>query len=105
MVDPARARELALSFPGASERDHHGRPSYRTATGIFATLWTARAMNVMAGDELIRAAVATHPDVCSEVRWGARLAAVRVDLDAADEELLRDLIAAAWERRAPPGQR
>jgi hypothetical protein len=34
------------------------------------------------------------------VHWGARLAAVRVDLDAADEDLLRDLLAAAWERHA-----
>ena len=33
--------------------------------------------------------------------WGKRLAAVRVDLGAADEELLSDLLADAWERKAP----
>jgi hypothetical protein len=100
MILTGRARELALSFSGASEHDHHGRPSFRTARGIFATLRTERAMNVMVEDALIRAAVASHPAICSDVRWGARLAAVRVDLDAADEELLLDLLAAAWERRA-----
>jgi hypothetical protein len=33
--------------------------------------------------------------------WGKRLAAVRVDLGATDEPLLADLLADAWERRAP----
>lgn len=41
-----------------------------------------------------------HPAACGEVHWGKRLAAVRVALDAVDEELLGQLLADAWERRA-----
>lgn len=41
MYDPddatlARLRELCLSFPGAAEKESHGRPTFRTKT-IFAT--------------------------------------------------------------------
>lgn len=95
-IDQARA--LALALPGAVEQEHHGRPSFRVGGKIFATLWTPTALNVMAGDELIRAAVSTSPDVCSPVHWGKRLAAVQIDLERADAELVRDLLQAAASR-------
>ena len=92
---------MALALAGATEQDHHGRPSFRVQGKIFATLWSASALNVMLGDDLILAAVATTPEVCSPRYWGKRLAAVRVDLDAADAELVRDLLQIAWSERAP----
>ena len=101
MVDADEARALALALPGSSEQDHHGRPSFRVEGKIFATLWTASALNVMLVDDLILAAVATSPDVCSPRYWGKRLAAVRVDLDVADASLVGDLLQAAWSQRVP----
>jgi hypothetical protein len=94
------ARALALALPEATEQDHHGRPSFRVRDKIFATLWTPTALNVMAGDELILAAVSTWPEVCSPRYWGKRLAAVQVDLEAADSSLVGDLLEAAWSRKA-----
>jgi hypothetical protein len=79
------------------EQDHHGRPSFRVGGRIFATLWDARHMNVMVDEPGIRTAVQAQPGICEEVWWGKRLAAVRVDLSAADRELLRDLLEDAWE--------
>jgi hypothetical protein len=38
--------------------------------------------------------------VCAEVMWGKRRAAVRVTLSATDPDLLADLLADAWERKA-----
>jgi hypothetical protein len=101
VVDADEARALALALPGSSEQDHHGRPSFRVEGKIFATLWTASALNVMLVDDLILAAVATSPDVCSPRYWGKRLAAVRVDLDVADASLVGDLLQAAWSQRVP----
>jgi hypothetical protein len=95
------ARALALSLPEATEQDHHGRPSFRVRDRIFATLWTDTAMNVMAGEARILMAVDEAPDVCSEVHWGARLAAVRVELPDVEPVLLEDLLATAWARKAP----
>ena len=97
------ARRLALSLPETVEQDHHGRPSFRVARKIFATLWDQDHMNVMLDEPGIRTAVEEHPDVCSEVMWGKRLAAVRVTLPAADAGLLAELLADAWEGKAPAG--
>ncbi len=101
MIDADRARQLALSLPEAGEQDHHGRPSFRVAGKIFATLWDADHMNVMLDEPGIRTAVEGHPDVCAEVWWGKRLAAVRVTLPNASAALLASLLEDAWEGKAP----
>ena len=67
---------------------------------IFATLWSETTLNVMAPEELIRAAVACTPDACSLRFWGRRLAAVQIELAVADEQLVADLLHAAWSERA-----
>lgn len=94
-----QARQLAL--PEATEQDHHGRPSFRVAGKIFATLWDEGHVNVMLDEPGIRTAVQAHREVCEEVWWGKRLSAVRVTLADADPRLLRDLLADAWEGKAP----
>ena len=101
MVSLDEARRLALSLPEAIEQDHHGRPSFRVAGRIFATLWDPEHMNVMLDEPGIRTAVQTHPDLCAEVMWGKRLAAVRVTLPAVEPKLLSELLADAWEGKAP----
>jgi hypothetical protein len=99
VISTDQARRAALALPDAIEQDHHGRPSFRVRGRIFATLWDAEHMNVMVDEPGIHTAVQAHPEVCAEVWWGKRLAAVRVDLQRADEGLLRDLLADAWERK------
>jgi hypothetical protein len=101
MVSLEQARQLALAFPEAVEQDHHGRPSFRVAGKIFATLWDEGHMNVMLDEGGILTAVQGDPKTCEEVWWGKRLAAVRVDLRRADAELLADLLSDAWESKAP----
>jgi hypothetical protein len=100
-VTADEARRLALSLPEAVEQDHHGRPSFRVAGRIFATLWDEDHMNVMLDEPGILTAVQDHPEVCAAVHWGKRLAAVRVTLSVTESELLNDLLADAWEHKAP----
>ncbi len=97
MISSDEARRIALSLPGAVEQDHHGRPSFRVDRRIFATLWDEQHMNVMLDEPGILTAVQSHPEICAEVWWGKRLAAVRVDLTVASEELLRELLEDSWE--------
>jgi hypothetical protein len=99
MLSTEQARQIALALPGTVEQDHHGRPSFRVAKRIYATLWDEQHMNVMLDEPGILTAVAEHPDVCSEVWWGKRLAATRVDLQVADVALLEELLEDAWERK------
>jgi hypothetical protein len=101
MISPEQARGLALALPEAIEADHHGRPSFRVAGKIFATLWDPTHMNVMLDEPGILTAVQSHPEICSEFWWGKRLGAVHVGLEHAERELLADLLADAWERKAP----
>jgi hypothetical protein len=101
MVSREQARELALALPEVVEQDHHGRPSYRVGGKIFATQWDEAHMNVMVDEGGIRTAIDAEPETCEEVWWGKRLAAARVDLRRARAEMLADLLADAWETKAP----
>ena len=101
MLTEDQARELALELPEVVEQDHHGRPSFRVAGRIFATLREPGHMNVMLDEPGIRTATQTRPDVCTEVWWGKRLAAVRVTLTNANRTLLSELLTDAWEGKAP----
>jgi hypothetical protein len=100
-VSTDEARSLALLLPEAVEQDHHGRPSFRVGGKIFATLWTHERMNVMLDEGGIRTAVEATPEVCEEVRWGKRLAAVAVELPGVDRDRLQELLTDAWEHKAP----
>jgi hypothetical protein len=99
MVTDILARHLALALPGAVERDHHGFPSFRVAGRIFATLPSPDRLRAMLDEHGIRSAAANRPDSCREFYWGKRLVCVEIDLGRADETLVRDLLADAWEHR------
>jgi hypothetical protein len=101
MISSDRVRALALALPETVEQDHHGRPSFRVEGKIFATLWDEAHANVMLDEPGIQTAVQDHPDACAELWWGKRLRAVQLRLDRATEELVVDLLADAWERKAP----
>jgi hypothetical protein len=95
------ARRLALALPEAVEQDHHGRPSFRVAGKIFATLWDEEHMNVMLDEGGILTAVHQDPKTYEQVWWGKKLAAVRVTLPRARSKALAELLTEAWELRAP----
>jgi YjbR len=99
-VTPADVRDLALSFAGASERDHHGFPSFRTKHRVFATLPDQEHLRVMLPEEDIRAAVAEWPDWCAETWWGKRLSAVQVTLARCDAAVVAELLEDAWDGAA-----
>jgi hypothetical protein len=101
VVSRDQVRGLALALPEVVEQDHHGRPSFRVAGRIFATLWDLEHVNVMLDEAGIRTVVEAWPGVCEEFWWGKRLGAAHVDLTLADEPLVRELLADAWEHKAP----
>ena len=101
MVSLKQARQLALALPEAVEQDHHGRPSFRVAGKIFATLRDEDHMNVMLDEGGILTAVRGDHETYEEVWWGKRVTAVRVNLRRADAQMLADLLSDAWEGKAP----
>jgi hypothetical protein len=94
-------RRLALALPEVVEADHHGKPSFRVGGKIFATLWDDATVNVMLDEDGIRTAVHALPGVCAERWWGKRLSAAQVDLERIETARLAELLADAWEHKAP----
>lgn len=99
MVSEHLVRRLALRLSEAVEQDHHGFPSFRVGGRIFATVPAPDRLRVVLDEPGIRTAVESNPDVCAAFYWGRRLACVEVDLARADTELVRDLLADAWEHQ------
>lgn len=94
-------REFALALPEALEQDHHGMPSFRVRSKIFATVPDPEHVRVMVDEGEIRAAAAEDPETFEEFWWGSRLACVVVDLRRVDPVQLRELLTDAWRRKAP----
>jgi hypothetical protein len=101
MVRVGVVRRLALSLPEASEKDHHGMPSFRVADKIFATVPDNEHLHVMVGPDEADMAVSASPQAFQELWWGKRRAGVRVTLAEADLDLLTALLSEAWRRKAP----
>ncbi len=102
MTTLAQARKIALELPETSEEPHHDLSSWRVKGKIFATVPDDDHLRLMLAEEEIRAAVAEYPDFCAELYWGARLAAVLVDLSAAPPDVVSELLNDAWRGKAPP---
>lgn len=101
MVKASDARRLALSFPEATEEDHHGIPSFRVRGKIFATFPDEDHLRVMLEAEATHAAVSANPASFEELWWGKQLNGVVVHLRRVPVDQLRDLLEEAWRRRAP----
>ena len=105
-VSPARARDLALALPGASETPHFHRLAFRTPRKIFATLdERARDLNLMFDPDLRDFYCEQAPHAFAPVAggWG-RNGATRCDLGQVDEATLRSALLAA-HHLALPGPR
>ncbi|AXT84802.1 hypothetical protein C6I20_06080 [Aeromicrobium sp. A1-2] len=88
-MDPEQARTIALALAGATERDHHGFPSFRART-IFATMPDPRTLRIMLPEPSIREAVAEFPAWASVAMWGKQVAAIAVDLPSADARVVAE---------------
>ena len=101
-MTPADFKRLALSFGGAEEGSHMGAVDFRVGGRIFATLASVAKGygNVMLSPEQQRDFVAELPDVFLPVagKWGED-GATHIRLDAANEDVVRGALQAAWKRR------
>jgi hypothetical protein len=98
----AAARKFALSLPETTEEPHFELWSFRVRGKIFATAPPeGRHLHVFVGDDAVRAAVSSDPAAFEELRWGKKLAGVRVNLTSARPAMVRDLLVMSWRRKAP----
>lgn len=102
---PEDVRALARLLPETVEGAHQGHPDFRIGGRIYATLWTdeARVVVRLSREEQARL-VEEEADACEAVpgAWGNR-GWTSLDLEAADEALLRRVLLTAWRFVAPAG--
>ena len=99
----SRLWQIALALPNSIEQDHHGRPSFRVAGRVYATAWDPTHVNIMLDEERTGSLVRQSPALCREVRWGGRVASVKIDLRQARPQSVRELLREAWQRRRAGG--
>lgn len=93
---------FALSLPQATEEPHFESRSFRVKGRIFATVPPdARFVHVFVAVDRVPVLVASHPEAVQALHWGAKVAGVRVDLDAANAADVEALLTEAWRRKAP----
>ncbi len=101
-MNAADFRRIALSLEGAEEGAHMGAADFRVGGRIFATLAAEKHGygNLMLDPGQQAAFVAEQPDIFLPVAggWG-RNGATHVRLAAANEDLLRGALIAAWKLR------
>jgi hypothetical protein len=102
VVTPSDFKRLALSLEGAEEGSHMGAVDFRVGGRIFATLASVAKGygNVMLSPEQQRDFMAELPDVFVPVvgKWGES-GVTHVRLAAANEDIVRGALHAAWKRR------
>ena len=101
-MTPTDFRRVALSLEGAEEGSHMGSADFRVGGRIFATLAAQKLGygNLMLTPEMQAEFVAEQPEVFIPIAggWGKN-GATHVKLAAANEDLLRGALIAAWKLR------
>lgn len=100
-MDVEQVREIALGLPEVHEYEHGGLPAYRVRGRRFASMLDRSGVNLMPGEDAIRAAVAEWPQWCREEWFGQRLAAVRVTFESMSPAIVAELVTEAWRWKAP----
>jgi hypothetical protein len=100
-VDPEQVRRIALALPEVEEYEHGGLPAFRVRRRRFASMLDRDGVNLMPGEAAIRSAVAEWPGWCREGWFGNRLAALRVQLPAADPVAVEELVVESFVSKAP----
>jgi len=102
MSDLAEARRLALSLPEATEQPHFDMASFRVRGKIFVTVPPDGGhLHVFLDEPEAAAWASEHPDGYELLRWGKRVAGLRVALGEAPDDQVRELLEESWHRRAP----
>jgi hypothetical protein len=96
-----QVRRLALALPECEEYEHGGLSAFRVHGKRFASMLDADGINLMLGEQGIEAAIEVWPDACAPMRFGGRLASVRVDFRKLPEQDVHQLVREAWASKAP----
>ena len=96
-------RALALNLPGAEEKPHFDRPSFRVRGKIFATLPPGGELVVLMLPMLVKESIVQSDPGAHVPLPGAweRSGSTQLRIGRMDSEKLADLVRLAWRGKAP----
>ena len=98
----ARARQIALALPEATEEPHFDLSSFRIRGKIFATAPpSGDTLRVFVDEPLRGILVASRPDAYARLHWGKKEVGLEVNLKRARVREVEEMLIAAWQRKAP----
>jgi hypothetical protein len=101
-VTLAQLRKYALSLPESTEEPHFERTSFRVRGRIFVTAKPDEPhAHVFVGEAQREPALNAHPEFIEKLPWGGKVVGLRIHLTPAPADVVKDLVKAAWEAKAP----
>lgn len=98
----AAVRKLALALPEVTEAPHHHYGSFRVRGKIFATFPPGdEFLHLFVGEPERERVLELHEVFVEKLFWGGKVAGIRVKLKAAAPRVVKELVRAAWEHKAP----
>jgi hypothetical protein len=98
----SEVRDLAMNLHGTTESPHHRYTSFRVRGRIYATApMEGGSLHVFLDEEDRDRMIRLQPDAYIKLGWGRKIVGLRVDLDRANPEDVRELLRAAWKRKLP----
>lgn len=95
-------RNYALSLPETTEAPHFNYQSFRVRDKIFVTVPPGEeVIHIFPPEDQREQALALYPQFIEKLTWGSKVAGVRVTLAGAQPSIVKALILAAWQRKAP----
>ncbi|HEX8692806.1 MAG TPA: MmcQ/YjbR family DNA-binding protein [Longimicrobium sp.] len=102
MITAEEVRRVALSLPGAEERETWGHPTFRVRDKIFATLSEdGREAGVKTSPQEQAMLIASDPETFAVAHYTGRYGWVTAQLETADPDVVRGIVVEAWRRTAP----
>jgi hypothetical protein len=98
----AAVRKFALSLPETTEEPHFESSSFRVRGKIFVTVPPdGLHLHLFVTEEMREQALALHPECLEKLWWGKSVRGLRARLEEAPIAVLKPLVRAAWENKAP----
>ena len=101
-MNVAQVRRYALSLPDVHEEPHFEYSSFRVRGKIFVTVPPdGKHLHIFVGDDEREVALELHASFLETLVWGGKARGLRVRLTDATPSVVRQLVRAAWIRKAP----
>lgn len=98
----ATLKKFALSLPETTEEPHHHFASFRVRGKIFVTVPPGEThIHVFVPDEQREPALAMYPQCVEKLWWGRKVVGLRIALDSAKINVVKDLVRHSYCGKAP----